>query len=58
MMTAHGAFFPGCFFLPMTGMFTGMAEEGGSGGTVALLCWCAYFLPIGILAYRHFHKGI
>ncbi len=58
LMTAHGAFFPGCFFLPMTGLFTGMAEEGGgSGGTVALLCWCAYFLPIGILAYRHFHKG-
>ena len=57
LLTAHGAFFPGCFLLPMTGMFTAMAEgEGGSGGTIALLIWCAYFLPVGILAWRHFAR--
>ena len=26
----------------------------GSGGVIALVLWCAYFLPIGALAYRHF----
>ena len=57
LMMVHGVFFLSCFLLPMTGMFTGMAEgEGGSGGTVALLIWCAYFLPVGILAWRHFSK--
>ena len=57
LLTAHGAFFPGCFLLPMTGMFTAMAEgEGSGGGTIALLIWCAYFLPVGILAWRHFAR--
>ena len=39
----------------MTGMFTGLSE-GGNGGTAALLCWCAYFLPVGVLAFLHFGK--
>ena len=57
LMMVHGVFFISCFLLPMTGMFTGTAEGGsGNGGTIALLCWCAYFLPIGVLAYRHFSK--
>lgn len=31
--------------------FTDMASGGtGSGGTIALLGWCAYFIPIGVLA--------
>lgn len=57
LMIVHGIFFIGCFIMPMTGVFTSMANGGnGSGGTIALLVWCAYFLPIGILAYRHFEK--
>ena len=36
-------------------MFMGMAEGSkGNGGDIALLFWCAYFLPIGVLAFRHF----
>lgn len=55
LMMIHGIFFISCFVMPMTGMFAGMANgEGGQGGTIALLCWCAYFLPTGLLAYRHF----
>ena len=55
LMVIHGAFFPGCFIMPMTGVFSGMSGGGtGSGGVIALVAWCAYFLPIGILAYRHF----
>ncbi len=57
LMMIHGVFFLGCFFMPMTGMFTTMANsESGNGGTIALLFWCAYFIPVGILSYLHFNK--
>ena len=57
LMAIHGVFFFGCFIMPMTGMFAGMSDGKTSiGGTVALVAWCAYFLPIGVLAYRHFGK--
>lgn len=55
LMLIHGVFFFGCFLLPMTGMFRGQAD--GVGGMVALECWCAYFLPIGVLAFRHFGRA-
>lgn len=58
LMMAHGVFFISCFIMPMTGMFAGMASgEAGNGGTIALLGWCAYFLPVGVLAYKHFEKA-
>ena len=57
LMMIHGIFFISCFFMPMTGLFSGMANgKTGNGGAIALVCWCVYFLPIGILAYRHFSK--
>ena len=41
--------------MPMTGMFTRMADGNhGNGGSIALLFWCVYFLPIGILSFGHF----
>lgn len=58
LMMVHGIFFIGCFVMPVTGVFTSMASgEAGNGGTIALLGWCAYFLPIGVLAYKHFQKA-
>ena len=58
LMLVHGVFFISCFFMPMTGMFTSMASgEAGNGGTYALLGWCAYFFPIGVLAYYHFNRA-
>ena len=55
LMLIHGIFFLSCFLMPMTGMFTSMANgEKGNGGSIALLFWCVYFMPIGVLAYRHF----
>ena len=58
LMIIHGAFFPGCFVMPMTGMFTSMAAgKTGNGGSIALLFWCLYFMPIGILAFRHFRAS-
>ena len=57
LMMLHGVFFIGCFLLPMTSLFTAMADGGASrGGVIALVGWCAYFLPIGILGYRHFNQ--
>ena len=58
LLIIHGIFFPGCFFMPMTGMFTAMAEgKSGNGGYIALLFWCLYFIPVGVLAYRHFRMS-
>lgn len=57
LLLLHGAFFPGCFLMPILGLFMPVeAGAMGSGGAVALLFWCAYFLPVGILAYKHFAK--
>lgn len=57
LLMLHGAFFLSCFFLPMTGMFSGMAGGGTSrGGILALVIWCVCFLPVGALAYRHFSQ--
>lgn len=58
LMLVHGIFFFGCFIMPMTGVFRSMSDGGTSmGGVIALELWCAYFLPIGILSYRHFGGG-
>ena len=58
LMMIHGIFFVSCFFMPMTGMFTNMADgKGGGGGGIALLFWCAYFIPVGVLAWKHFSAG-
>ena len=57
LMLIHGVFFISCFFMPMTGMFTSMADgKGGRGGEIALLFWCLYFMPVGVLAYLHFSR--
>ena len=55
LMMLHGVFFFSCTFMPMTGIFANPSSGGNSiGGRLALIAWCSYFLPIGILAFRHF----
>ena len=55
LLMLHGVFFVSCFIMPMTGMFRSMANgENSNGGVIALVIWCTYFLPVGVLAYRHF----
>ena len=57
LMQIHGVFFLSCFFMPITGVFTHMGDgQGGRGGEIALLIWCVYFIPVGILAYLHFSR--
>ncbi len=58
LMMIHGVFYLSCGFMPMTGMFSKMSSGGsgsGIGGRLALIAWCVYFLPIGILAFMHFN---
>lgn len=56
LMMIHGAFFISCFIMPMTGIFGGMSDGGTNiGGVIALVFWCVYFLPIGILSFLHFN---
>ncbi len=53
MLKIHGIFFPSCFLVPMFPLF-----NGGDGdtltGTVLLLVWCAYFLPVCCLGFGYF----
>ncbi len=59
MMIIHGFFFFPCLIMPMTGMFaSGLSggETSGS-GVMVLVCWCVYFIPIGILSFLHFNKN-
>ena len=55
LMMIHGVFFVGCFIMQMTGVFASMSSgETSSGGVTALIAWCVYFFPIGILVFKHF----
>ena len=57
LMMIHGVFYFSCTFMPITGMFSKMSSDGdGLGGRLALVAWCVYFLPIGILSFVHFRK--
>ena len=57
LMMIHGVFYFSCTFMPITGMFLKMTSGGdGIGGRLALVAWCVYFLPVGILSFLHFRK--
>ena len=56
-MVIHGVFYFSCTFMPITGMFSKMSSGGnGLGGRLALVAWCVFFLPVGILSFLHFKK--
>ena len=56
LLMIHGVFYFSCTFMPITGIFARMSSGGnGIGGRLALVAWCVYFLPIGILSFLHFH---
>ncbi len=57
LLMIHGVFYFSCTFMPMTGMFSKMSSGSGIGGRLALVVWCVYFLPIGILSFLHFKKS-
>ncbi len=55
LLMIHGVFALGCFIMPMLGVF---GADAGSDmtGTIMLEFWCAYFIPVCILAMRHFAR--
>ena len=58
LMMIHGVFYFSCTFMPITGVFVNMSSGGnGIGGRLALVVWCVYFMPIGILSFLHFYSG-
>ena len=57
LLMIHGVFYFSCTFMPITGIFARMSSDGdGIGGRLALVAWCVYFLPIGILSFLRFHS--
>ena len=55
LLMIHGVFYFSCTFMPITGVFARMSSgSNGIGGRLALVVWCVYFLPVGILSFLHF----
>ena len=54
LLWVHGIFFVTCFLIPMFPLFTPDMAGGDVIGTIVLLVWCAYFLPVCILGWRYF----
>ncbi len=52
LLMLHGVFFV-CMFVPVLPL---PATNQGNGGTIALICWCLFFLPICILSTLHYKK--
>ncbi len=52
LLILHGIFFV-CMFVPILPL---PASNQGNGGTVALICWCLFFLPICVLSALHYKK--
>lgn len=52
LLMLHGMFFV-CMFVPILPL---PATNQGNGGTVALICWCLFFLSICILSILHFKR--
>lgn len=50
LLLLHGVFFV-CMFVPILPL---PATNQGNGGTVALIFWCLFFLPICVLSVLHF----
>ena len=52
MLWLHGLFFLPCFIMPMLPVFTAGSDTTFS--VIMLECWCGYFIPLCVLAYRYF----
>ena len=50
LLMLHGLFFLPCMLLPMLGVFPVTDGSVSAGGIIALECWCAFFVPVDVLA--------
>ena len=55
LLIGHGAFSISSVGLPMLGIFNQSTSGGDFIGTLALLFWCAYFIPVAALSIRFFY---
>lgn len=58
LLLAHGAFFVPCVVMPILGLFSAQTAGSDRAGVVALLFWCAYFIPVGALSHRYFAREL
>ena len=56
LLWIHGIFFISCLFMPMFPVFTPDMAGGVIIGTLILLVWCAYFLPVCVLGWKYFRQ--
>ncbi len=57
LLFIHGVFFISCFIMPLLGVFSPGMAGGDLLGVLVLEFWCAYFIPVCILAFLHFKKA-
>ena len=56
LLLVHGVFAVACTVMPLLGIFKPGMAGGDLIGTLVLEFWCAYFVPVCILAFRYFGK--
>jgi hypothetical protein len=54
LLCIHGIFAISCFIFPLLGIFNKNMAGGEIIGTIVLLIWCIYFMPLCILSYKYF----
>ncbi|MFP3153187.1 hypothetical protein LQZ18_01910 [Lachnospiraceae bacterium ZAX-1] len=57
MLMAHGIFAISCLMIPLLGVFNTDMQGVAWIGTAVLEFWCIYFIPIGVLSFRHFKRN-
>jgi hypothetical protein len=56
LLCIHGIFAICCFLMPILGIFNKDFYGADIIGTIILIFWCIYFMPICILSYRYFRN--
>lgn len=56
LLMIHGIFALSGIIMPMLGIFKADMPGGDLIGVLVLEFWCAYFVPVCILSYKHFRK--
>jgi len=58
LLLIHGIFFISGLIIPLLGIFNSDMQGSDVIGTLVLLIWCIYFIPIGILSFIYFKDKI
>lgn len=56
LLLIHGIFAVSCVVMPMLGVFKPGMAGGDLIGVLVLEVWCAYFIPVCLLAFYYFRK--